>query len=57
MMPITEEMTRLIMRGGNEIEIADLAKQQGVRDLRQSGLRKVKEGVTSLEEVMAVTNE
>ena len=56
-MPITEEMSRLIMRGGNAIEIAEQAQLEGVRDLRQSGLLKVKQGVTSLEEVMAVTNE
>jgi type IV pilus assembly protein PilB len=56
-MPITEEMSRVIMRGGNSIEIAEQAQLEGVRDLRQSGLIKVKLGMTSLEEVMAVTNE
>jgi type IV pilus assembly protein PilB len=56
-MPITEEMSRLIMSGGNAIEIAEQAQLEGVRDLRQSGLLKVKQGMTSLEEVMAVTNE
>ena len=56
-MPISEEMSRLIMSGGNAIEIAEQAQLEGVRDLRQSGLLKVKQGVTSLEEVMAVTNE
>jgi type IV pilus assembly protein PilB len=56
-MPITDEMRRLIMRGGNALEIADQARIEGVRDLRQSGLIKVKQGLTSLEEVMAVTNE
>jgi type IV pilus assembly protein PilB len=56
-MPITDEMRRLIMRGGNAIEIADQARLEGIRDLRQSGLLKVKQGLTSLEEVMAVTNE
>ena len=56
-MPITDEMRRLIMRGGNALEIADQARLEGVRDLRQSGLLKVKQGLTSLEEVMAVTNE
>jgi type IV pilus assembly protein PilB len=45
------------MRGGNAMEIADQARLEGVRDLRQSGLLKVKQGLTSLEEVMAVTNE
>jgi len=57
MMPISDEMRRLIMRGGNALEIADQARLEGVKDLRQSGLLKVKQGVTSLEEVMAVTNE
>lgn len=56
-MPITEEMNRLVMKGGNAIDIADQARREGVRDLRQSGLIKVKQGLTSLEEVMAVTNE
>jgi type IV pilus assembly protein PilB len=56
-MPITDEMRRVIMRGGNALEIADQARLEGVRDLRQSGLAKVRQGVTSLEEVMGVTNE
>ena len=56
-MPISEEMSRLIMRGGDAIEIAEQAQLEGVRDLRQSGLLKVKQGLTSLEEVMAVTND
>jgi len=56
-MPISEEMSRLIMRGGDAIEIAEQAQLEGVRDMRQSGLLKVKQGLTSLEEVMAVTNE
>ena len=56
-MPVSDEMRRVIMRGGNAIEIADQAALEGVRDLRGSGLAKVMEGVTSLEEVMAVTNE
>jgi type IV pilus assembly protein PilB len=56
-MSISDEMRRLIMRGGNALEIADQARLEGIRDLRQSGLLKVKQGITSLEEVMAVTNE
>jgi len=56
-MPISEETNRIIMRGGNAIDIADQARREGVRDLRQSGLLKVKQGLTSLEEVMASTNE
>ncbi|MEO8936397.1 MAG: type IV-A pilus assembly ATPase PilB [Burkholderiaceae bacterium] len=56
-MPITEEIQRIILAGGNALEIADQARREGVSDLRQSGLRKVRSGQTSLEEVLAVTNE
>jgi type IV pilus assembly protein PilB len=55
-MPVTEEIQRIIMSGGNSIDIADQARREGVRNLRQSGLLKVKQGVTSLEEVEATTN-
>lgn len=56
-MPITDEIQRVIMTGGNAIDIADQAQRDGIRDLRQSGLLKVKQGLTSLEEVESVTNE
>ena len=56
-MPISEEMERIIMKNGTAIDLADQAQREGVRDLRQSGLVKVKKGLTSLEEVEAVTNE
>ena len=56
-MPITDEMTRIIMNNGTAIDIADQAKREGVSDLRQSGLRKIKVGMTSLEEIESVTNE
>ena len=56
-MPITDEMRQVIMRNGNAIDIADQARKEGVKDLRQSGLLKVKAGVTSLEEIEAITNE
>ena len=55
-MPITDAMTRIILKGGNESDIADQARHEGVLDLRQAGLLKVKSGQTSLEEVEAVTN-
>ena len=55
-MPITDAMTRIILSGGNEADIADQARREGVLDLRQAGLLKVKAGLTSLEEVEAVTN-
>jgi len=56
-MPITDEMSRIIMKNGTSHDIADQARREGVRDLRQSGLLKVKQGLTSLEEVEACTNE
>ncbi len=56
-MPITETMQRLILENGNAMQIADQAQREGVDDLRRSGLKKVKQGLTSLEEVLAVTNE
>ena len=56
-MPISEEMERIIMKNGNAIDLADQASREGIKDLRQSGLIKVKKGLTSLEEVEAVTNE
>ncbi len=56
-MPITDEMRLIIMRNGSAIDIAAQARKEGVKNLRQSGLIKVKAGITSLEEVEAVTNE
>jgi type IV pilus assembly protein PilB len=57
-LPITDEMRQLIMRSGTTaLDIAEQAQNEGVRDLRQSGLLKVKSGMTSLEEIEAVTNE
>jgi type IV pilus assembly protein PilB len=55
-MPITEEMNRIILKNGTAMDIADQARREGVLDLRQAGLLKVKAGITSLEEVEAVTN-
>jgi len=56
-MPISEAMSRIIMDGGNAIQLADQARKDGVADLRLSGLRKVKQGMTSLEEVNRVTKD
>ncbi|MGH8852337.1 MAG: type IV-A pilus assembly ATPase PilB [Casimicrobiaceae bacterium] len=56
-MPITDELRQIIMRNGNALDIAEQAQKDGVRNLRQSGLIKVKQGVTSLEEIEAITNE
>ncbi len=55
-MPNSEAIQRIIMAGGNSIDIAEQAKREGVKDLRQSGLLKVKQGVTSLDEVLSTTN-
>lgn len=56
-MPISDAMARIIMEEGNAIQLADQAQKEGINDLRQSGLLKVKQGITSLEDVNRVTKE
>ena len=56
-MEVSESIGRIIMAGGNAIDIADQAKKEGVWDLRRSGLEKVKAGLTSLAEINSVTIE
>lgn len=56
-MPMTEKMKAVIMNGGTEVDIANIAYEEGLVDLRRSGLLKVMQGITSLEEVVATTNE
>ncbi|MFO1263604.1 MAG: type IV-A pilus assembly ATPase PilB [Rhodoferax sp.] len=56
-MPVSEDIQRLILRDASALDIGEQAEREGVRSLRQSGLHKVRQGVTSLEEVLAVTNE
>ena len=56
-MPISEEIQRIILAQGNATEIAVVAQREGIRDLRQSGLLKVRSGMTTLEELISVTNE
>ncbi|KQU85138.1 type IV-A pilus assembly ATPase PilB [Variovorax sp. Root318D1] len=56
-MPISEAIQSIILRDGSALDIARQSEAEGVRSLRQSGLRKVMQGLTSLEEVVAVTNE
>ncbi len=53
-MPVSDEMSRIIMQGGNAIDIADQAKREGVSDLFESGLNKVRQGIMSLEELHRV---
>jgi len=56
-MPITEEIERLILAHATALDIEAQARREGVRTLRESGLQKVKQGLTSLEEVLSCTNE
>jgi len=55
-MPVTEAIQRIIMASGTELDIAIQARKEGVNDLRRSGLLKVKQGLTSLDEVLGSTN-
>ena len=56
-MPMSEEIAAVVLAGGNAMEIARIAREQGIRDLRDSALLKVKEGVTSLAEINRVTKD
>jgi type IV pilus assembly protein PilB len=56
-MEVSETMGKIIMADGNAMQIAEQAANEGVIDLRRAGLNKVKEGVTSLEEINRVTIE
>jgi type IV pilus assembly protein PilB len=56
-MPITDAMKRLIMDGANAIALADQSQKEGVPNIRQSALKKVMNGITSLEEINSVTME
>jgi type IV pilus assembly protein PilB len=56
-MPVSEEMGRIIMEGGTSLQLQDQAKEEGVATLRESGLRKVKAGIISLEELNRVTKD
>ena len=56
-MPISDEIQRIILRDGSSMDIAAQAKSEGVRSLRASGLLKVRTGMTSLEEILGCTNE
>jgi len=55
-MPVTEEIQRIILAGGTSLDIAAQAQREGVKDLRRSGLIKAMQGVTSLDEVLSTTN-
>ncbi len=55
-MPVSEAIQRIILAGGTSLDIAAQALKDGVKDLRTSGLLKVRQGVTSLDEVLSTTN-
>jgi type IV pilus assembly protein PilB len=56
-MPISEAMGRIILEGGNAMQLAEQARREGIRNLCESGLKKVKDGITSLEEINRVTKD
>ncbi|WP_370515622.1 type IV-A pilus assembly ATPase PilB [Kangiella sp. HZ709] len=56
-MPLSDSTGRIIMEGGNAIDIADQAKKEDIPDLRRSGLNKIKIGLTSLAEINRVTQD
>jgi type IV pilus assembly protein PilB len=56
-MPISEEMGRLIMADANSLDLADQARKEGIDDLRRSALKKIMQGVISLEEANRVTKD
>ncbi len=56
-MPVSPAIGEIIMRGGNQLDIQKQAEKEGIPDLRRSGLKKVKDGMTSLDEIERATNE
>ena len=56
-MPMTDEISRIILSGGNAMQIAEAARKSGVADLRQSALKKCRDGLTSLAEINRVTKD
>ena len=56
-MPMSEEIQQIVLQGGNALQIAEACKRAGIRDLRESALLKVKNGITSLAEINRVTKD
>ena len=56
-MPLSEEMKRLVMEGKNSIDLADQGQKEGIPDIRQSAIKKVKDGMLSIDEMNRVTQE
>ena len=57
MMTLSDPMRALILEGGNAMQLAELAKSEGINDLRASGLNKIRMGITSLEEIDRITKD
>ncbi len=56
-MPMSDAMQRLVMEGKNSIDLADQAQKEGIPDIRQSGIKKVRDGMMSIDELNRVTQE
>jgi type IV pilus assembly protein PilB len=56
-MPMDEDIQKIILAGGSALQIADRAQESGIRDLRASALMKVKNGILSLAEINRVTKD
>jgi len=56
-MTLSEKMRALILEGGNALQLTELAKSEGINDLRASGLNKIRMGITSLEEIDRITKD
>ena len=56
-MPMSDEMGRMVMNGGTAIDLADQARKEGILDLREAGLNKIREGLTTIEEIDRVTQD
>jgi type IV pilus assembly protein PilB len=56
-MPMTEEIQKIVLEGGNAMKIAEAAERSGINDLRKSALLKARNGVTSLAEINRVTKD
>jgi type IV pilus assembly protein PilB len=56
-MPMLEEIQKIVLKGGNALQISEVARAAGINDLRASALLKVKQGMTSLTEIDRVTKE
>ena len=56
-MPVTDAMQKLIINNGTEVDIAEQAYADGLVDLRRAGILKAMQGITTLEEILASTND